>query len=327
MIADDVRGLVEPEIGNLVQHAALARDRIGQHHVEGAQAVGRDDQQVIGVDRIDIAHLAAVEQRQAERSAVSWTVAGVVAKLGYHSGVRREGAHLAARPAAGSSEGNMNWNGKIIGAALGFWFGGPVGAALGLLVGHQFDVGDADRGELGADSAARVHELYFPAVFRVMGHVAKADGRVSEQEIAAARAVMAALRLSPEQVRQAIGFFGEGKQPDFALDAALADLRPLLRAYPQLAQFFMEIQLQATLAGNGLSARPRARLLRAANLLGLASDDFARLEALMRWRMDGGAAAVRAPVPARAAAPAARGRCRSAAPGLRAARDHGQRER
>ena len=184
----------------------------------------------------------------------------------------------------------MNWNGKIIGAAIGLWIGGPVGGALGLLVGHQFDVSDSDRTPLGPDSAARVHELYFPAVFRVMGHVAKADGRVSEQEIAAARAVMAALRLTPGQVQQAIGYFGEGKEPGFALDAALAELRPLLRAYPQLAQFFMEIQLQATLAGNGLSARPRARLLRAANLLGLTSDDFARLEALMRWRMNGGAA-------------------------------------
>ena len=184
----------------------------------------------------------------------------------------------------------MNWNGKIIGAAIGLWIGGPVGGALGLLVGHQFDADDSNRARLGPDSAARVHELYFPAVFRVMGHVAKADGRVSEQEIAAARAVMTALRLTPEQVRQAVGYFGEGKEPGFALDAALAELRPLLRAYPQLAQFFMEIQLQATLAGNGLSARPRARLLRAAYLLGLTSDDFTRLEALMRWRMNGGAA-------------------------------------
>jgi DnaJ like chaperone protein len=183
----------------------------------------------------------------------------------------------------------MGWNGKIIGAAIGMAVGGPVGAALGLLVGHQFDVGDAHGLAPGPDSAARVHALYFPAVFRVMGHVAKADGRVSEQEIAAARGVMAALRLNPEQVRLAIGYFGEGKRPDFALDAELAELRPLLRAYPQLAQFFIEIQLQASLAGNGLGVRPRARLLRTANTLGLTSDDFGRLEALMRWRMGGGA--------------------------------------
>ena len=191
----------------------------------------------------------------------------------------------------------MSWNGKIIGAAIGMWLGGPVGAALGLLVGHQFDTGSALEVAPGPDSAARVHELYFPAVFRVMGHVAKADGRVSEAEITAARGVMAALRLNPEQVQQAIGYFGEGKQPEFALDAALAELRPLLRAYPQLAQFFMEIQLQASLAGNGLGPRPRARLLRTANFLGLTSDDFTRLEALMRWRMNGGPAASSASAP------------------------------
>jgi DnaJ like chaperone protein len=191
----------------------------------------------------------------------------------------------------GQAKRIMGWNGKIIGAALGLWIGGPVGAALGLLVGHQFDSGGAGQLGFGPDNAARVHELYFPAVFRVMGHIAKADGRVSEQEIAAARAVMAALRLNPEQVRLAIGYFGEGKQPDFSLDAELAELRPLLHAYPQLAQFFIEIQLQASLAGQGLGERPRARLLRTANILGLTSDDFERLETLMRWRMGVGAQA------------------------------------
>ena len=178
----------------------------------------------------------------------------------------------------------MGWNGKIIGAGIGMWLGGPLGALLGLLVGHQFDVGSA----AGPGSAARVHELYFPAVFRVMGHVAKADGRVSGQEIASARSVMAALRLNPQQVQQAIAYFGEGKEPRFQLDRELAELRPLLRAYPQLAQFFMEIQLQASLGGNGLGPLPRARLQRAAHILGLASDDFERLETLTRWRMAGG---------------------------------------
>jgi len=191
----------------------------------------------------------------------------------------------------------MGWNGKIIGAGIGMLIGGPVGAALGLLVGHQFDAGDAHGFEPAPENAARVHALFFPAVFRVMGHIAKADGRVSEQEIAAARGVMAALRLNPEQVRLAIGYFGEGKQPEFSLDEELAELQPLLRAYPQLAQFFMEIQLQASLAGNGLGVRPRARLLRTANTLGLTSDDFARLELLMRWRMGGagGPSAARGP--------------------------------
>lgn len=180
----------------------------------------------------------------------------------------------------------MGWNGKIIGAILGFMLGGPIGALIGLVIGHQIDSGAV----ISSGGAARVHELFFPAVFRVMGHVAKADGRVSEQEIRSARAVMAALHLNPQQVQQAIGYFGEGKQPGFDLEAELAELRPLLRAYPQLAQFFMEIQLQASLGGNGLGVRPRARLLRAANILGLSDASFARLEELARWRMSGAGA-------------------------------------
>ncbi len=185
----------------------------------------------------------------------------------------------------------MSWNGKIIGAAIGSIFG-PVGAVLGAIVGHQFDTGAANVsvGVGSVGGAARVQELYFPALFRVMGHVAKADGRVSEREIAAARAMMGALRLDGQQTAAAINYFGEGKAPDFVVGAALAPLQPLLRSFPQLAQFFVEVQLQAALAGNDLAPLPRARLAHVAGLLGLAAQDFARLEAMMRWRMGGAGA-------------------------------------
>ena len=51
-----------------------------------------------------------------------------------------------------------------------------------------------------------------------MGHVAKADGRVSEAEIAAARKVMAELRLDGAQIHAAIAHFTRGKNPDFDLE-------------------------------------------------------------------------------------------------------------
>jgi DnaJ like chaperone protein len=129
-----------------------------------------------------------------------------------------------------------------------------------------------------------VNELFFPTAFRVMGHIAKADGRVTEQEVASARAVMYAMHLQPEQIQAAIGYFTEGKQPGFDLDAALGRLRASIARNPDLAQFFVEIQLQASLAGNGLSEVPRARLQRVALLLGLSATDFVRLESLLRFR-------------------------------------------
>jgi DnaJ like chaperone protein len=179
----------------------------------------------------------------------------------------------------------MNWAGKIIGGTLGLVALGPFGAALGALIGHQFDTGQISVAMFtGGPDPRMVNELFFPTAFRVMGHIAKADGRVTEQEIASARAVMYAMHLQPEQIQAAIGYFTEGKQPGFDLDAALGRLRASIARNPDLAQFFVEIQLQASLAGNGLSEVPRARLQRVALLLGLSATDFVRLESLLRFR-------------------------------------------
>jgi DnaJ like chaperone protein len=179
----------------------------------------------------------------------------------------------------------MNWGGKIIGGTLGLVALGPFGAALGALIGHQFDTGQISVAMFtGGPDPRMVNELFFPTAFRVMGHIAKADGRVTEQEVASARAVMYAMHLQPEQIQAAIGYFTEGKQPGFDLDAALGRLRASIARNPDLAQFFVEIQLQASLAGNGLSEVPRARLQRVALLLGLSATDFVRLESLLRFR-------------------------------------------
>ncbi len=179
----------------------------------------------------------------------------------------------------------MNWTGKIIGGILGFLGLGPWGAALGIWIGHQFDRGLGLGGLIGASpDPVLVNQLFFPATFRVMGHIAKADGRVSEQEIASARGVMQALHLTPDQRLAAMGYFNEGKQPDFDLESVLIRLRSALAPYPDLVNFFVEIQLQAALAGDGLSAVPRARLQLVAVRLGLGPGQLARLESILRWR-------------------------------------------
>lgn len=188
----------------------------------------------------------------------------------------------------------MNWSGKLIGGALGLVVFGPVlgpfGAALGAFIGHQFDTGAVSPGLLGGGGGGDptlVNRLFFPTVFRVMGHLAKADGRVSEQEIAAARAIMQALHLQEGQTQAAISHFSDGKQPGFDAEAAVRALRAAIAPYPELGYFFVEIELQAALAGNGLAPLVRVRLKRLAALLGVGAVDFARLESLLRFRAAG----------------------------------------
>src|SRR3569833_335334 len=132
----------------------------------------------------------------------------------------------------------MKFAGKVVGGAIGLLAGGPVGAAVGVLLGQQFDeyaTGSREDPRLRGDAnSLAIGEHFFRSAFRVMGHVAKAEGRVSEREIAAARAVMSDLRLNDLQVRTASEHFNSGKQPEFNLASELMSLGNIARGRPGL---------------------------------------------------------------------------------------------
>jgi len=180
----------------------------------------------------------------------------------------------------------IKWAGKAVGGALGLLAGGPIGAAIGLFLGHQFDeqsgrAADAPRLQ---ENLAAVGETFFRGTFRVMGHLAKADGRVSESEIAAARSIMSDLRLNPLQVRAAVDHFTTGKQQGFNLAAELATLARACEGRPELPRIFLEIQVRAALTGNNMEGPVRELLRRVAERLDVSMLEFAHIEAVARIR-------------------------------------------
>ncbi len=175
------------------------------------------------------------------------------------------------------------WTGKVVGGLLGLLTLGPFGAAVGVLVGHQFDSESGGPFRPALNSQA-IGELFFRTTFQVMGLIAKADGRVSERDIEAARAVMAELRLGPAQVQAAIGHFTAGKQSDFALDAALDALARACGGRRDLLRVFVEIQVRVALAANDVDAPSRALLRRVASRLGISFLELAQIETVLRIR-------------------------------------------
>jgi DnaJ like chaperone protein len=183
----------------------------------------------------------------------------------------------------------MKWTGKAVGGVLGLLTLGPVGAALGLLLGHQFDEHAGDdqpklNGNSSAENLTEIGERFFRATFRVMGYLAKADGRVSEREISAARSVMSDLRLNPTQVRAAIDYFTAGKQGGFDPATELSGLRHVCQGRPELLRVFMEIQIRAALAGNNMDGPVRDLINRVANRLGISILEMAQIETVLRIR-------------------------------------------
>jgi len=188
----------------------------------------------------------------------------------------------------------MAWIGKVGGGILGLIVGGPVGALIGSALGHQFDRGAGavfprlggldDPGDDVPFTAADRQRLFFKTTFHGLGALAKADGRVSEAEIDAARTLMTEMRLPPDTVRAAIDWFNEGKQAGFPLRERVMLLRRACRREPELLRTFIEIEMDFLLGKQAVSSAERAVLLVMTDALGVGRMDLARLESILRAR-------------------------------------------
>ena len=183
----------------------------------------------------------------------------------------------------------MQWFGKAIGAILGLAVAGPFGSVVGAVLGHQFDQGLATR--VGGGPGA-IQQLFFEVTFEVMGHLAKVDGRVSEDEIRIARRIMHAMHLGPEQITAAIERFTAGKRPNYPLRPRLGELAAGIGARRDLARAFIEIQVQAAVGAGAIDPGKRQLLWQVSQTLGFTRAEVAQIEALLRGHQQGGAGSI-----------------------------------
>lgn len=180
------------------------------------------------------------------------------------------------------SGASSQWFGKAIGGILGFFTAGPIGSLVGVMLGHQFDQTVTSRLRGPTSSPQQISRLFFEVAFEIMGHIAKIDGRVSEDEVRVARRIMQGMRLSQDQTREAIERFTRGKSAAYALDERLAALAEHLGSRSDLARAFVQIQLQAAVGVGQIGPDKRQLLWRVASALGVGRADVAQLEALAR---------------------------------------------
>ena len=178
----------------------------------------------------------------------------------------------------------MYW-GKIIGTLAGLAMRNSWAVLVGLILGHQFDRGFARRYRLFEErggSMPRVSEDYVRALFQAMGHLTKVDGRVSEDEIRAARMVMHRLGLNPAQVRKAIAWFDEGKAAGFPLVKTLREVRRVSARNANDRLTFVRLLLEVALAKQSLKKEERGLLWKICLELDIGRVEFAQLEAMIR---------------------------------------------
>jgi len=171
--------------------------------------------------------------------------------------------------------------GKILGFVFGFMLSKNLfGALLGLWLGHLFDRGrgfnfkgiaDGQEDEISRQAA------FFYTTFSVMGHVAKAKGKVTSHEIVFASTYMDKLELSSDLRQQAQNAFREGKSSGFPLKNRLVKFKRLMGNRHDLLLMFLEIQIQVAFSDGELDDAERSVLHTIAKLLGYSAGELDNL--------------------------------------------------
>ena len=164
----------------------------------------------------------------------------------------------------------MSWFGKIMGGGVGFMLGGPLGALIGATLGHAL-VDERVSGESGRPSLNEKRQaVFFTAVFAMLGKIAKADGRVCEQEIAAVRAFMTdQMRLPPAAQQFAIGIFNEAKDNDTPFEEYARQLGETFADNPALRTLLYQVLFSIAMVDGTLHPAEETLLRAAPAPLGL----------------------------------------------------------
>lgn len=186
----------------------------------------------------------------------------------------------------------MNFWGKLIGFFLGYMTFGIFGAIIGVMVGSWFDQGlKLNLHHIPRGRSLEVQQAFFQATFSMMGHLAKADGRVSVQEIRMAERIMARLELDSQLRQEAMVLFNQGKLSTFDFEVTLNNLYKHCYRHRDLLRFFIEIQLEAALADGDLQREEQDLLLKICEKLRFSPTEFQQLwarqwasQAFHQWR-------------------------------------------
>ncbi|BAJ00774.1 co-chaperone DjlA [Shewanella violacea] len=173
--------------------------------------------------------------------------------------------------------------GKFFGFTIGYMFGRLPGGLIGLWLGHLLDKKSAQLSGIIGKGANR-QALFLNTTFAVMGHVAKASGQVTENDIRIATMLMDQMHLKGEARQGAQKAFSEGKASDFDIKACLKTFRIISMGRKELLQMFLEIQIQTALSDGELDPKEHAILLTIAQELGYSRTQLDEL--LKRWQAE-----------------------------------------
>lgn len=179
---------------------------------------------------------------------------------------------------------SMKIIGKVVGAIIGWLlFHNPAGIIIGAMFGHFYDSAST---RLPPPSMG---QGFIEPLFMFAGALSKSDGRVSQPEITATESLMSRLRLDSAQRAIAIERFGIGKQVEFEVGPAIAELRRWCNGRRDHAFIVLDLLLDLVFAEGPLADAKLALVRRLCASLGVSDHELAALSAMKGYAAAPGA--------------------------------------
>jgi DnaJ like chaperone protein len=173
--------------------------------------------------------------------------------------------------------------GKILGGAAGFALGGPVGALAGAVAGHAVDIltdtnlqqdgPDADP-PLGDERAATRRIAFTIGVIVLGAKMAKADGRVTREEVAAFKEVF---RVPPQELKNVGRFFDQARKDARGFEPYARQIAKMFPRKSRVLEELIDGLFHIAKADGKVGAEELDYLKRVAQIFGFGEADFERI--------------------------------------------------
>ncbi|HEY6095405.1 MAG TPA: co-chaperone DjlA [Gallionellaceae bacterium] len=167
---------------------------------------------------------------------------------------------------------------KIIGVISGYYLFGLLGAFIGLFIGSFMDrVRLYGTGGVNPMGNLQRQTVFLETVFMSMGKLAKADGRVSQEEIDHVEEFMQKMGMTPEHRQRAIALFKQGADPAFDIRPAYQRFMAICGHTRNLRQVLLLYLIVMALADGHFHPAEEALLAEIAGYLGYDNATFRQM--------------------------------------------------
>lgn len=160
----------------------------------------------------------------------------------------------------------MGWLSGVIGGGLGAVVAGPIGAIIGAAIGAGMGGRQTlpQGGPGGYNQTQQRQAIFFTAAYSMVGKLAKADGRVCDDEIAAIEKISKeALGMDRQTHQFAINVFTQAKNSPEPFAGYARQFGDIFWQDQQLCSFMMSFLFQVAMADGKLHPQEESMLLEA----------------------------------------------------------------